>query len=122
MHGSLGLAIRPGLWRTSLGRRQKNVTIVVVVNSTRYLVPTEVIVWFLAILCYSQSGDDPHEGLANFGYKINIKIIYFEKNCSIFFTTSFNRVYRLAKFLKFWLNFEKISNPHDFKFYYSILA
>jgi len=28
---------------------------------------------FLAIVCYSQSGDDPQEDLAKFGYKLNMK-------------------------------------------------
>jgi len=31
------------------------------------------VVLFLAIVCYSQSGDDPQEDLAKFGYKLNMK-------------------------------------------------
>jgi hypothetical protein len=30
----------------------------------------------LAILCYSQDGDDPQEDLAKFGYKLNMKAIF----------------------------------------------
>jgi hypothetical protein len=29
---------------------------------------------FLAISCYSQSGDDPQQDLAKFGYKKNMKV------------------------------------------------
>jgi hypothetical protein len=32
-------------------------------------------VFFEAILCYSQSGDDTQDNLAKFGYKLNMKII-----------------------------------------------
>ncbi len=30
--------------------------------------------FFLAISCYSQSGDDPQQDLAKFGYKKNMKV------------------------------------------------
>jgi len=34
-------------------------------------------VFFLGILCYSRSGDDPQKYLAKFGYKLNMKAIFF---------------------------------------------
>jgi hypothetical protein len=38
----------------------------------------------LAILCYSQSGNDQQEDLAKFGYKLNMKLTI-SKHPSIFF-------------------------------------
>jgi hypothetical protein len=31
--------------------------------------------WGGSILCYSQSGNDPHEDLAKFGYEVSMKVI-----------------------------------------------
>jgi hypothetical protein len=36
-----------------------------------------IAVFFLSILWCSQSGYDPHEGLAKFGYKLNMKVLFF---------------------------------------------
>jgi hypothetical protein len=47
--------------------------------------------YFLAILCYSQSGDDLQEDVAKFGYKLNLKI-FFVKNPSIFLAAYLNHV------------------------------
>jgi hypothetical protein len=48
-----------------------------------------VVLLFLAISCYSQSGDDPQEDLAKFGYKLN-KEVNSQKNPSIFLATYVN--------------------------------
>jgi hypothetical protein len=41
-------------------------------------------VFFLGILCYSRSGDDPQKDLAKFGYKLNMKAIFLITHPSIF--------------------------------------
>jgi hypothetical protein len=44
----------------------------------------------LAILCYSQNGDNPQEYLAKFfGCKLNMKFSYLKNNASTFFATCF---------------------------------
>jgi hypothetical protein len=48
-----------------------------------------VVFLFLAISCSSQSGDDPKEDLAKFGYKLN-KEVKSQKNPSIFLATHVN--------------------------------
>jgi len=40
----------------------------------------------VSILCYSQSGNDPHEDLAKFGYELSMKVTY-KKKSSIFLAT-----------------------------------
>jgi hypothetical protein len=41
--------------------------------------------WFWAILCCShQSGDDPQEDLAKFGYKLNMKGIFIKQKASFY--------------------------------------
>ncbi len=49
-----------------------------------------IAMFFLTIFCYSHSDDDPDQDLANFGYEINMKIIF--KNPSIFLATYLNHV------------------------------
>jgi hypothetical protein len=39
--------------------------------------------FFLPILCYNQSGDDPQEDLAKFDYKLHMNVIFL-KHHSIF--------------------------------------
>jgi hypothetical protein len=48
-----------------------------------------VVFVFLAISCYSLSGDDPQEDLAKFGYKLNNEVKS-QKNPSIFLATYVN--------------------------------
>jgi hypothetical protein len=45
-------------------------------------------VFFLAILCYSQSGDDPQEDLVKFGYKLNMKENFIKKTLLYFWLPS----------------------------------
>jgi hypothetical protein len=53
---------------------------------------------FLAILCYSQNGDNPQEYWAKFGCKLNMKFIYLKKNPSTFFATCLNCVQKYGDF------------------------
>jgi hypothetical protein len=48
-------------------------------------------VFFLAILFYGQSADDPQEDLARFGYKLNMKV-KFLKYVSVWLATYLNYV------------------------------
>ncbi len=57
---------------------------------------TQWFFFFLAIFCYSQSGDDPQEDLAKFGYKLNMKINVL-KHPSIFLAT-----YLMNRVLEIW--------------------
>jgi hypothetical protein len=42
---------------------------------------------FLAILCHSQSDNDPQEDLAKFGYKLNMKVKLY--NILLYFLTTY---------------------------------
>jgi hypothetical protein len=67
------------------------------------LVPTSVFS-LGAMLCYSQSGNHPQECIAKFGYKLNVKVIFF-KNSSYSFGYLLESLFRnLAIFLKTLLN------------------
>jgi hypothetical protein len=46
----------------------------VVVSVKRLTKESQCFFFFLAILFYSQSGDDSKEDLARFGYKLNMKV------------------------------------------------
>jgi hypothetical protein len=63
-------------------------------------------VFFVNFGCCSQNDDDRHEDdLANFGYKINMKVKYLKTILlyTIFLATYLNHIYRdLAIFLKLW--------------------
>jgi hypothetical protein len=59
-------------------------------DTSSYLLMIIVVVFlFLAISCYSQSGDDPQDDLAKFGYKLN-KEVKSQKTPSIFLATYVN--------------------------------
>ncbi len=45
-------------------------------------------VFFPQILLYIQTGDDPQEDLAKFGYGPDMKVIFFLKNAFIFWLTA----------------------------------
>jgi hypothetical protein len=47
--------------------------------------------FLFSILCCSQCGNDPHEDLAKFGYKLNMKV-NFVKHPSIVLATYLNHV------------------------------
>jgi hypothetical protein len=71
------------------------------------------VVLFLAIVCYSQSGDDPQEDwvIAKFGYKLNMKKKVL-KHPSIIFG------YLLEPCIEIWwffLNFGRIRATENFK-------
>jgi hypothetical protein len=55
-----------------------------------------------SILCCSQSGDDPQEDLAKFGYRLNMRL----KHPSMFLATYFNHVQKSGEI--FFLNFGRI--------------
>jgi hypothetical protein len=53
----------------------------------------------LAILCYSQNGDNPQDYLAKFfGCKLNMKFNYLKNNPSTFFATCLNCVQKYGDF------------------------
>jgi hypothetical protein len=79
-------------------------------------------VFFLGILCYSRSGDDPQKDLAKFGYKLNMKAIFLKTHPSIFLANLLEACIERSgdislKFsgvtVFFWL-IEKYLKPHDF--------
>ncbi len=59
---------------------------------------------FLAIVYYSQIGDHPQEDLARFGYKLNMKLIFFKNILLLFWLPTWTMYRNLMFFLKFWLN------------------
>jgi len=48
--------------------------------------------FFGSILCCSQSGDDPQDDLAMFGYKLNMKAVFKKRHPAIFLATYLNCV------------------------------
>ncbi len=62
--------------------------------------------FFLAMLCYSQSGNDPQEDLARFGYKLNMKV-NFLKNILLYFWLLLLEP-RIETCWRYSLNFDRI--------------
>jgi hypothetical protein len=60
--------------------------------------PGQAVCDFLAILCYSQSGDDPKEDLARFGYKLKMKVILFLKIRLYFLAINLNHVHKYGEY------------------------
>jgi hypothetical protein len=59
-----------------------------------------------AILYYSQSGDDPQEDLAKFGYKLNTKAIYKKNVLCVLLATYLNHMQ--TDVWLFFFNFDRI--------------
>jgi hypothetical protein len=55
--------------------------------------------FFLPILCYSQSGDDPQEDLAKFDYKLHMNVIFL-KHHSIFWLPTWTMYKKYGNVLK----------------------
>jgi len=73
-------------------------------------------VFFLAILWYSQSGDDPQEDLVKFGYKLNMKASFIKKKTILCFWLPTRTMYRnLENSLRFWSDYGywKTQKAHD---------
>jgi hypothetical protein len=79
---------------------------------------------FLAILCYSQRGDDPHEeDLARFGNKLNMKVNCVKRPSIIFGYLLEPCIEIKEKILKFHriLAIENLKKAHEFNaFLFSI--
>ncbi len=68
-------------------------------------------VFVLSILWYGQSGNDPHEDLAKFSYKIKIENIFL-----YFWLHTWTKYRNLAIFLEFCLNFGYCKSPKALDF------